>query len=466
MGLAFHESELSGLSKERDKKQLKQRELKKHAATIHCANALSLLQRKISNALLYHAYPELMLKEEHEISVKQLCQLINYQGNNHSVIKEALKALLSTVIEWNLTNDRTGVEDWTASSILASVSLQGPLCYYAYSPRMKQLLYSPSMFGRIDLFIQAQFRSSYGLALYENCIRYRGLPFTKWIDMDTFRKLMGVPSEKYPIFRDFKKRVLDKSIQEVNSYSDLLIAPEIQREGRVVTKLRFSLKERPKKTRLGGHKKEGSLTNEQSDLQQKLVDHYGFSKEQARHLLQEYSTLEIGNKMALIEASANYQNGKIENLSAYLVSALRFNYQESKIYKKNTEKNILHSSLLEKEVSYKQIIEEIQADYQHYRIKKIDKAVENLSIKERKIFIEKFYQQAQVAISTVLHLQPKKYTHETVLDSPQIRAIFRQFIEQELEINDFLSLNDYVGTLTAAKQEVWMWYQNRQTNKS
>ena len=60
-------------------KKATEHELKKHAATIHCSNTLSLLQRKISNALLYHAYKELMLKEEHEISVKQLCNLIAYQ---------------------------------------------------------------------------------------------------------------------------------------------------------------------------------------------------------------------------------------------------------------------------------------------------------------------------------------------------------------------------------------------------
>src|SRR5665213_345220 len=103
-------------------KTAEKKELKKHAATIHCSNSLSLLQRKVTNALLYHAYKELMLKEEHEITIKQLCKLIAYQGNNHAVIKEALKELLSTVIEWNIVNDKTGHEDWTASSILASVS--------------------------------------------------------------------------------------------------------------------------------------------------------------------------------------------------------------------------------------------------------------------------------------------------------------------------------------------------------
>ena len=77
------------------------------------------------------------------------------------------------------------------------------------------------MFGKIDLVIQSKFRSSYGLALYENCIRYRGLPNTKWFDMDLFKKLMGVPAGKYDVFRDFKRRVLDKAVDEVNMYSDL-----------------------------------------------------------------------------------------------------------------------------------------------------------------------------------------------------------------------------------------------------
>src|SRR5579863_6030079 len=91
-------------------KPSRKHELKKHAATIHCSNTLSLLQRKISNALLYQAYDDLLVKEEHEISVRQLCKLIEYSGNNHAAIREALKGLLSTVIEWNIVSDTTGVE--------------------------------------------------------------------------------------------------------------------------------------------------------------------------------------------------------------------------------------------------------------------------------------------------------------------------------------------------------------------
>ncbi len=429
------------------------RELKKHAATIHCSNSLSLLQRKITNALLYHAYPELMIKEEYEITVKQLCKLIGYQGNNHLVIKAALKELLSTVIEWNLINDQTGNEDWTASSILASVSLQGPLCYYAYSPRMKQLLHSPSMFGRIDLFIQSQFRSSYGLALYENCIRYRGLPFTKWMEMNTFRKLMGVPNDKYSIFRDFKKRVLDKAVEEVNTYSDLVVESELQREGRMVTKIRFLLKERVKRTRIGSLKQDSpQLNNELGSVRDRLEKHYGFSREQTERLLHEYTQEAILKKMDLIEASPNYKKGRVQNLSAYLVSALRFDYQEPKAVKIQAE-----SSNKEDEVHFaKYELDEIRSEYQNFRNQIIDQTLENLSESDRRQFMKRFYEYANVAISTVLHLQRKKYTPETVLTSPQIKAILRQYVEQELIPPEILSMEAYVENLPRKKRLAWL----------
>ncbi len=448
-----------GLPQKEEKKteQLKKRELKKHAATIHCSNALSLLQRKITNALLYHAYPELMLQEEHEITVKQLCKLIGYQGNNHAVIKEALKELLSTVIEWNLINDKTGMEDWTASSILASVSLQGPLCYYAYSPRMKQLLHSPSMFGRIDLFIQSQFRSSYGLALYENCIRYRGLPFTKWIEMATFRKLMGVPHDKYSIFRDFKKRVLDKSVEEVNTYSDLLVEAEVQREGRRVSKLRFSLKERPKRRRIGSSQATPTFSKvEESELIARLIETYHFSKKQAPQVLKKYRAELILEKMALIEKSHNYKLGKIKNLAAYLQSALRLDYQEAKPARQTRGSSSQAKNKKEQKISAsEQLAEEIRHDYQNFRIQMIDQALANLAETDKSAFMEQFYAYAEVAISTVLHLQRSKYNPETVLSSPQIKAIFRQFIEQELISKEALSMDKYVKSLPLKKRKAW-----------
>jgi plasmid replication initiation protein len=440
-------------------------ELKKHAATIHCSNSLSLLQRKISNALLYHSYKELLLKEEHEITIKQLCNLISYSGNNHAAIKEALKGLISTVIEWNVVNDTTGAEDWTASSMIASVSLQGPLCYFAYSPRMKQLLHSPSMFAKINLYIQSRFKSSYGLALYENCIRYRGLPYTKWFDMKTFRKLMGVPMDNYVIFRDFKRRVLDKSIEEVNTYSDLLVEVELGREKRQVAKLRFALKERPKKNRLGITMDENvcddkSLGNDSktSDLEEKLIKQFGLSPRQVKNILNQYDESFVVEKMSIVESSKNYQSGKIKNCAAYFRSALKNDYQKSKgsadsIRQKKQEENQMHYNLKE----FKRTAEEIEEAYRAYREKLIDEAISALNVDEKESFMQSFQQYAATSIKTILKLQRKKYKPATILESPQIQGLLRQFALQKLSIlnNTIVTLEKFIETLPESYSNAW-----------
>lgn len=440
-------------------------ELKKHAATIHCSNTLSLLQRKISNALLYHAYKELMSKNEHEITVKQLCKLIAYQGNNHAAIKDALKGLLSTVIEWNVVNDTTGTEDWTASSILASVSLRGPICLFAYSPRMKELLHSPTMFGKINLLVQSRFKSSYGLALYENCIRYCSLPYTKWFDLETFRKLMGVPSNKYPVFRDFKRRVLDKSVEEVNTYSDLIVEPEVFRVGKQVTKVRFSLKERAKKTRLGevkslNHETEDPQHEQEQEIKLKLVEQFGLSAEQTQQVMSEYSQDFILEKMNLIESSKNFQQGRVHNLPGYLMSALKNNYQQA------AKTPIPFRRPLQREdgVESKRVLEQIQNKFNKHRDSLIDQAVLSLNENEKHLFLEKFYEHAADSIRIILKLQRKKYSQTTVLNSPQIKAILRKFALKELPglQASIPSLEDFVQDLPEKQREIW---QRSQTEK-
>lgn len=438
-----------------EKKEHK-RELKKHAATIHCSNTLSLLQRKITNALLFHAYKELMLKEEHIITVKQLCRLIGYHGNNHAVIREAFKGLISTVIEWNLINDVSGTENWTASSILASVSLEGPLCYYAYSPRMKQLLHSPSMFGKIDLVIQSKFRSSYGLALYENCIRYRGLPHTKWFDMELFKKLMGVPVGKYDVFRDFKRRVLDKAIDEVNMYSDLIITPDYIREGRRVVRVRFKLKERAKRTRLGNKTPltQPLLIHENDELKTKLFSVFAFTAEQVDEIMTAYDAQFILEKVKMVEESKAFQQGKIKNIAAYLISAIKNNYQAPK--EKVAEVVKFPDAVQEIEMTeVKRIVEIIRQDYTAYREQEITEVLGSLDKEREAAFMHAFYLFAEPAINVILQIQRNKYSRDNILESPQIKAQLRQFAMRELDILSVMPIEEFVAQCDEVKRDAW-----------
>lgn len=320
-------------------------ELKKHVGSIHCSNTLSLLQRKISNVLLYHAYEQLLDKEEHAITVKSLCGLIGYASHDTDGIKRALKALISTVIEWNLLGDTkspTLEEDWNASSILASVGIKGGICTYSYSHRLKQLLYMPEVYGRINIAVQAKFKSNYALALYENCIRYQNLSHTRWFSLPTFRKLMGVPDNKYRVFRDFKRRVLDKSVEEVNQYADIHVQPEIERQGHQVNRIRFKLHSTKDKHKEVIEQEDPTVSSD--DLVTTLTKEFGLSMLQAQKTLAVYDADYVMHKMDIVkQALASHSKG-IKNVTAYLMSALKEDYQTPLPRKKRDSKTTTGTS--------------------------------------------------------------------------------------------------------------------------
>jgi plasmid replication initiation protein len=300
-------------------------ELKKHVAAIHSSNKLSLVQRKIANALLFNAYDELLAKEEHQINVRTLCNLIGYDSNDYKTIKKALINLLSTVIEWNLVDgsrlDAEGI--WNASSIIADASIDGAVCTYSYSNKMKKLLYSPELYGRLNMVVQAKFQSTYGLALYENCIRYQNIDQTPWFDISQFRKLMGVEEGKYLIFRDFKRRVLDKAIEEVNKYSSLRVSTKIQKQKRQVVAIQFHIQH-------GAAKVEKEDAAKNIPLSQQLKESFAFSKLQIEETLTNFDENYILEKIEIIESSPSFRNGKINNVTKYLLSALSEDYQPVK----------------------------------------------------------------------------------------------------------------------------------------
>jgi plasmid replication initiation protein len=399
----------------------KKKELKKHIATIHSSNPLSLLQRKISNVLLFHAYPELNQKEEHEITIKQLSLLIGYTGNNSAVLKQALKTLISAVIEWDLVDELTGEEDWTASAMLASVNIKGGLCRYAYSPRLRALLFSPSMYGKINMIVQARFTSSYGLALYENCVRYRGLPATKWFEFGMFRKLMGVEIGEYKAFKDFKKRVIHKAVEDINTHSDLFVEPELIMIGRKLGNIRFKLKEREKRVPIGII----SLVNHEG-LIKTLIEDFSLSRNQATQLIKDYGEPFISEKINLIRSSNTFKAGKIINLAAFLISAVKEDYQDPKLGP---------DLFLEKETKVKEnkrketLLEEVEQkrrnDYTEYVSEYLNKKIRELKESGRVGEIETEFKTFLENEKNLFLLE--KYNKDG-LQSKTVSEIFQNFI--------------------------------------
>lgn len=389
-------------------------ELKKHVAVIHSNSKISLLQRKISNALLFHAYDDLLNKDEHHIQVSTLTKLIGYDSHDHKRIKQSLMDLLATVIEWNIVDgdkiDKNGT--WNASSIISDASIQGSLCSYSYSNKMRKLLHHPSVYGRLNMQVQALFQSSYGLALYENCNRYQDIGQTPWFELGKFRKLMGVDDEKYKIFRDFKSRVLDKSVEEVNKYSTLIVEPVLRKVNRQVVAIQFLI-----------HKNKGI---ELKCIDDKLAHNslpiilkkdYGLSQKQIGDLVAVYEEDYIHEKIKLVESSPSFTSGKIKNLGKYLLCALNDDYQPTK--------NVAHH----KQKSDNHVNDHKLAVYQQHVRNMIFLALENSIEEEKNAFFEGFER----------YIKKTMYAHLYVHDGLRNILVEDQFIKYVINQKNWLT---------------------------
>ena len=85
----------------------------------------------------------------------------------------------------------------------------------------------------------AQLTSKYAVRLYELIISWRergNVPFT---DLKELRLKLGVEDNEYIAMSDFKKRVLDPSIKQINKHTDIIADYTQHKAGRTITGFTF-----------------------------------------------------------------------------------------------------------------------------------------------------------------------------------------------------------------------------------
>jgi hypothetical protein len=218
--------------------------IKKHSAAIHIQNNITLLQRRAWNVLLYHAYDELPHHERHHVPVKVLIDQLQFDSKNEDYLREALEALVGCKVKWNVL-DKDGEWEWGVTTLLAEAKIKGGVCTYAYGPTLRERLYSPTMYAKIDLSIQNQFDSKHAQALWEICVDYlnevRGAGETPFIPLVTYRELMGIHESQYPRFKEFNRRVVKEPVEEINRVTDFYVEVDYKRESRKVTAVKFKV---------------------------------------------------------------------------------------------------------------------------------------------------------------------------------------------------------------------------------
>lgn len=224
--------------------------LKKHVGTVHTYAPLSLVQRKAFSSLVYNAYPNLLTQRTHEIPVDVLCELMGFDSKNTRALENSLVELAKTTISWD--DGEGAARKWAVTTFCAYAVIERGTCRYEFSEFLAHQLFNPAIYARINMSSLRDFQTRYGLALYENCARYRpngefegGTP--EW-SLDQFRRLMGITEKGVTLYDTFKRlneRIIKPAVLEVNNLSDILIEPRFSKEGRSVIAVRFSVRNNP-----------------------------------------------------------------------------------------------------------------------------------------------------------------------------------------------------------------------------
>ena len=222
------------------------REVIKHSAAIHIQNNITLLQRRAWNVLLANAYDELPFQERHRMRIQELMRTLEFDSKNEDYLKEALEALVSCKVKWNIL-DKDGEYEWGVTTLLAEAKIKNGVCSYAYGPTLRERLHNPRMYARISLSMQNKFDSKHAQALWELCTDYlneaRHQGETPFIGLEDFKGLLGIGRDGYGgEFKILNRDVIKPSIKEINTVTDFDVKAEYKREKRRISAVKFRVR--------------------------------------------------------------------------------------------------------------------------------------------------------------------------------------------------------------------------------
>jgi len=303
----------------------------KPTGTVHITNNLSLIERKLLNAVIYDSQQSCFQHGERGISLRDVFTLLGLPtSENREVIKTALRTLVSTPIEWN-TLGQDKIQEWGICTFLQSGKIRQGQMLYRLNDELVDKINTPTLFAKIQLLIQSQIKKRHALALYEFMIDHLSRTrvdkaIIEAVPLDHLKKVIGADGVTSEVFKFFNRDILKPSIREINKHTELQVDCTLVRNSRAVVAISFNVEKNdcyPIKSDLD--MSEG--IEEKRELQDILI-YKGISKHKAKFLFKKYDYDRIrGN---IYEMEKVIAGGKIiKNIPAYLVRAIEDDYRQN-----------------------------------------------------------------------------------------------------------------------------------------
>jgi plasmid replication initiation protein len=106
--------------------------------------------------------------------------------------------------------------------------------------------------GAVEFFTEyllsqtANLKSAYSVRLYELLIQWKSIGKTPVFELGQFRAQLGLGVNEYKQMSDFKIRVLDLAVSQINEHTDIKATYEQHKSGRIITGFSFKFKQKTK----------------------------------------------------------------------------------------------------------------------------------------------------------------------------------------------------------------------------
>ena len=225
-------------------------------AVVEASYHLTIYEQRILLACIaqINSKGSLSIEDEFEISVKDIVAMSDLKNIDeaYTLLEKAADKFKTRTVFIGDTNpeksedERTSI-NWT-SKVTYKKKLGKVILRFGYDiiPYLSEI---SGRYTKYELHNVTRFKSSYSIRLYEMFKQWNESGKRK-IEITELKKQLQV-EENYPAMCDFKKRVIDVAIKEINDYSDIYVNKPTQiKAGRVITHLCFTFKEKPKSSKV------------------------------------------------------------------------------------------------------------------------------------------------------------------------------------------------------------------------
>jgi plasmid replication initiation protein len=303
----------------------------KSNALVEARYRLSLQESQIILWLLTQIQPEDEDFKSHKLDVVSFAKLVNVNvESKYRELRKITRQLMQRVMEIYDPETQTILQiSWLSA---AFYELKKGCVSLEFSPYLKPyLLQLKSHFTKIEIVDTLKLKSIYAIRIFELLLQYSSIGSRKMSIID-LRSYCGISEKEYPLYADFKRKVIEKAKSEINSKTEYIIDYTEIKTSRKITSIEWTVKKKDLEQQNHFHQVQSLRKELRSELAliESMVE-YGYSKVLAKKFIKDHGEDIVQNAVKAVDIQI--EKGQVKNPKAMLRKAIEEKWKPD-FYKK------------------------------------------------------------------------------------------------------------------------------------